>query len=129
MSILRGDIINSANIASSRSNEEFDLIDATEQLMEYENLHSVEEIDRAVVYPNPVAIGSNIYVHISADITADASIEIYNLLGSRIITIDNPVRGDNRIEIDESVFTSSGFIIVEVHNRSSTQTHLLSIVK
>lgn len=128
-SILRGDIINSATFASSRSNEEFDLVDATEKLMEHEQLHSVEELDRAVVFPNPAVIGSNIDVHIPSYITVDASIEIYNLLGARIMTIENPVRGNNRIEIDESVFRSSGFIIVEVQNQSSTQTHLVSVVK
>ena len=65
----------------------------------------------------------------TSDITVDASIEIYSLLGARIMTIENPVRGNNRIEIDESVFRSSGFIIVEVQNQSSTQTHLVSVVK
>ena len=97
--------------------------------MEHEQLHSVEELDRAVVFPNPAVIGSNIDVHIPSYITVDASIEIYNLLGARIMTIENPVRGNNRIEIDESVFRSSGFIIVEVQNQSSTQTHLVSVVK
>ena len=128
MSILRGDIINSANFASSRSDEEFDLVDASEKLMEHDQLHSVEA-GRAVIFPNPVTIGGSIDVYLAADISADASIGIYNLLGERIMTIDNPVRGNNRVEIDESVFAHSGFIMVEVQNQSSTQTLLVSVVK
>jgi len=128
-SILRGDIINSASFASSRSDLEFDLLDATEKLIEHENLHSVEEVDRAAIFPNPAAIGGNIYVHISSDITPDASIEIYNLLGERIMTIENPVRGNNRIEIDERVLVNTGFIIVNVRNQSYLQTQLVSVLK
>ncbi len=96
--------------------------------MEHDQLHSVEA-GRAVIFPNPVTIGGSIDVHLAADISADASIGIYNLLGERIMTIDNPVRGNNRVEIDESVFAHSGFIMVEVQNQSSTQTLLVSVVK
>jgi len=92
-------------------------------------LKSVEEVDRAAIFPNPAAIGGNIYVHISSDITPDASIEIYNLLGERIMTIENPVRGNNRIEIDERVLVNTGFIIVNVRNQSYLQTQLVSVLK
>lgn len=81
------------------------------------------------VYPNPVSSSNPIEVYIPSDVLPGSSIILHDVLGKQVAKIDNPIKGQNRIELNDYAISNSSILIVRFFNGQSSQTKLISIIK
>lgn len=81
------------------------------------------------IYPNPTDLTSPLTIYVTDVVTADATIEVYDVLGKQLAVINNPVKGPNSINLDQGMLANSAFVMVRFFNGQNSQSELISIIK